>query len=100
MPYLKLAAVHDENARKLTVFALNRHLQDELVVDFTTKGFPDLAVSAAQQLHDEDLKAMNTGKQRGRIKPLPLRDVRIRKGGLSATLLPASWNVIRMDVRK
>jgi alpha-N-arabinofuranosidase len=98
VPYLKLSAVHDDKAGKLTLFALNRHLKDDMTVDFTAKGFGKLAVGKAHQLHDKDLRALNTAKKPDRIRPLPLRDIKIRKGGVSATLSPASWNVIQLEV--
>jgi len=99
VPYLKLSAVHDDKAGTLTLFALNRHLKDELMVDFTIKGFSKLAVAKAHQLHDKDLKSQNTAKHPNRIKPLPLPDIKVRSGGLRATLRPASWNVIRLSAR-
>jgi alpha-N-arabinofuranosidase len=100
VPYLKLSAVHDDKAGTLTLFALNRHLKDDMTVDFTTKGFGKLAVGKAHQLHDKDLQALNTAKKPDRIRPLPLRDIRIRAGGVGATLSPASWNVIQLKVAK
>jgi alpha-N-arabinofuranosidase len=100
VPYLKLSAVHDDNAGTLTLFALNRHLKDDMTVEFTTKGFGKLAVGKAHQLHDKDLKALNTAKKPDRIRPQPLRDIKIREGGVSAKLRPASWNVIRLKLGK
>jgi alpha-N-arabinofuranosidase len=96
VPYLKLSAVHDDKAGTLTLFALNRHLNEEMTVDFVTKGFPKLAIGKSHQLHDEDLRAVNTAQRPNRIKPLPLSDIELRKGGLRATLRPASWNVLRL----
>jgi alpha-N-arabinofuranosidase len=100
VPYLKLSAVHDDKAGTLTLFALNRHLKDDMTVDFTTKGFGKLAVGKAHQLHDEDLKALNTAKNPDRIQPLPLRDIKIREGGACVTLRPASWNVLQLKAGK
>jgi len=97
VPYLKLSAVHDEKAGTLTLFALNRHLEDDMTVDFVTRGFSKLAAGRAHQLHDQDLRASNTAKQPNRIKPKPLTDLKLKKGGLRATLRPASWNVIRLN---
>jgi alpha-L-arabinofuranosidase len=100
VPYIKLSAVHDDKAGTLTLFALNRHLKDDMTVDFTTKGFSKLVVAKAHQLHDKDLKALNTAKKPNRIKPLPLRDIKIQNDGLGATLRPASWNVIQLKAGK
>jgi alpha-N-arabinofuranosidase len=100
VPYLKLSAVHDDEAGTLTLFALNRHLKSDMTVDFSTKGFSKLSVAKAHQLHDKDLKALNTAKKANRITPSPLKDIKIQSDGLRATLRPASWNVIQLKVGK
>ena len=57
-----------------------------------------LAVEQASELRDKDLKAVNTRKQPERVKPGKLGDVKVKDGMISATLKPASWNVIRLKV--
>jgi alpha-N-arabinofuranosidase len=100
VPYLKVSAVHDDKAGTLTLFALNRHLERDMTVDFFAGGFSQLEVVEAHQLHDADLLAFNTAKRPNRIKPLPLSDIKLQKSGLRATLRPASWNVIRLKTSK
>jgi alpha-N-arabinofuranosidase len=97
VPYLKLAAVHDDKAGTVTLFCLNRNLQESLTVEVDTKGFSGLKVATAHQLRDKDLAALNTKDQPDRIKPVPLGQVELQAGGLRATLAPASWNVIRLS---
>jgi alpha-L-arabinofuranosidase len=96
VPYLKLAAVHDAAAGSLTLFALNRHLEDELSLDVDARGFAGLAVGQALELHDADLQAINSKQAPERIKPAPLNSVGVEGSRLRATLAPASWNVIRL----
>ena len=98
VPYLKLAAVHDQAAGMLTLFALNRSLTEEMPLRVTTAGFSGLAIDQAEQLHDADLEAVNTSSRPDRVKPSALSGVRVQDGGVSATLRPASWNVIRAKV--
>ena len=98
VPYLKLAAVHDEEAGALTLFALNRSLTEEMPLRVNAEGFSGLVVERALQLHDTDLKAVNTKANPDRVKPSPLAGVRTEGNTLTATLLPASWNVIRVMV--
>jgi alpha-N-arabinofuranosidase len=98
VPYLKLAAVHDEQAGALTVFALNRSLTEEMPLRVTTTGFSMLVVDQALQLHDADLEAINTKANPDRVKPSALSGVLAQGGALTATLRPASWNVIRAKV--
>jgi alpha-N-arabinofuranosidase len=94
--YLKLAAVHDAAAGSLTLFALNRHLEDELSLEVDARGFAALAVGQALELHDADLQASNSKQAPERIKPAPLKSAEVEGSRLRATLAPASWNVIRL----
>jgi alpha-N-arabinofuranosidase len=96
VPYLKLAAVHEERAGSLTLFALNRSLDEELPLEVTARGFSGLAVAQAQTLHERDLQAANTKDQPDRIRPAPLASIVVEADRLRATLPPASWNVIRL----
>ena len=98
VPYLKLAAVHDEEVGTLTLFALNRSLTEEMPLRVNAEGFSGLVVEQALQLHDTDLKAVNIKANPDRVKPSALASVRAEGHCLTATLLPASWNVIRVIV--
>ena len=100
VPYLKLAAVYDEHAHKLTLFALNRSLTDEMPLRVTADGFSNLDIDQGLQLRDSDLKAANTRTQPDRVKPSALARVCARGPDLHAMLQPASWNVIRVSVRQ
>jgi alpha-N-arabinofuranosidase len=97
-PYLKLAAVHDAKGGRLTLFSLNRHLTEELPLRVAAGGFKSLAVGEALQLQDRDLKAGNTAAQPERIAPRRLDGVRVEGERITATLPPASWNVIRLKL--
>ncbi len=96
VPFLKLAAVHDEANGALTLFALNRSLDQELPLDLSAKGFQGLALEQALELRDDDLGASNTGSDPDRVRPRPLSGVAVESSRLRATLAPASWNVIRL----
>jgi len=96
VPYLKLAAVHDEQAGALTLFALNRSLTEEMPLRVNAGGFSKLVVEQALQLHDADLTAVNTKSSPERVRPSNLAGVRAEGNTLTATLAPASWNVIRL----
>ena len=99
-PYVKFSAVHDEAAGMLTLFALNRHLKEEAPLQVRAKEFSAFELAEALEMHDSDLEAVNTKANPDRIKPTSLKKVKIEKDGLSATLAPASWNVIRLKVAK
>ncbi|MGE5150875.1 MAG: alpha-L-arabinofuranosidase C-terminal domain-containing protein, partial [Rhodospirillaceae bacterium] len=97
-PYLKLSAVHDDRSGTLTLFALNRSLNEEMPLSVTAAGFPKLAVKQALQLCDPDLKAVNSKAQPDRIAPKPLAKVKVAGDRVEAVLPPASWNVIQLGV--
>jgi alpha-L-arabinofuranosidase len=96
-PFLKLSAVHDDKAGTLTLFALNRSLDEALPLRLDAGGFGTLAVKQALQLADTDLKAINTKDDPDRIAPKALAALRVQGGKLEATLSPASWNVIQLS---
>jgi len=98
VPYLKLAAVHDEKAKVLTVFALNRSLTEELPLRLHAAGFAKLTVKQALQLCDADLQAVNTKANPDRVAPQRLAAVQANGERLEASLAPASWNVIQLSV--
>jgi alpha-N-arabinofuranosidase len=96
VPYLKLAAVHNADAKSLTLFALNRHLHEEVPLEVSAEGFVGLAVDQALTLHDADLRAANTKESPDRIKPAPLEAATVEESHVRAALPPASWSVIQL----
>src|SRR5258708_37229595 len=66
VPHLKLSAVHDDKAGALTLFALNRHLKDEMPLPIPAKEFSGFAVEQAFQMPDSDLHA---GKYKAKHGP-------------------------------
>ena len=95
VPYLKLAALADDRGC-VTLFALNRHLSEEMPLQVRVKDMRGGIVEEAVTLHDRDLNAVNTRQNPDRIKPVPLAGVRVDGHELRATLPPASWTVIRV----
>jgi alpha-N-arabinofuranosidase len=81
----------------VTLFAVNRSLDESMPLEVTATGFGTLLLHEALQLQHADLKAVNTKQDPERVKPTPHQDVRIEGGHLSATLAPASWTMIRLD---
>jgi alpha-N-arabinofuranosidase len=90
--------VHDPEGRRLTLFALNRSLTDELPLKVSAMGYDGLTLKQALQLHESDLKAINSKAEPDRVTPRPLGSVRVSGDRVEATLAPASWNVIELNV--
>ena len=100
VPYLKLSVVHNHDEGSMTIFALNRSLDESLSMKAVVRGFEGLTVKEAYQLRNDDLMAVNTKDAPDTIKPEPLEGVEIWDEQVRAKLAPASWNVIRLEVRK
>ncbi|MCP8939661.1 alpha-N-arabinofuranosidase [Alsobacter sp. SYSU M60028] len=96
VPYLKVAAVADEQSGGLSLFLLNRDLDQELDVSIDARGFASLAVREALELRHDDLRAANSSARPDHVAPAPLAGVRVEGGRIRATLKPASWNVISL----
>jgi alpha-N-arabinofuranosidase len=96
VPHLKLAAVHDAAGGTLTLFVLNRHLQDEMPLVVEARGFDGMTLERATTLADSDLAASNTKDDPERVRPRPLAGIDVAGSRLAATVPPASWSVIHL----
>ena len=94
VPYLKLSAVRGEGT--LTLFALNRHLDEPMTLKVSVRGFGQLSLDRAHSLHDSDLDAANTADEPDRIRPLPLGAAEVHNNEVVATLPRASWSVLHL----
>ena len=93
--YLKLAAVVNEGG-ELTLFALNRDVEQEMTVLVNARGFGRLAVTEATVLTDSDLRAANSKAAPDRVKPEKLSGVAVGSETVRIELPPASWSVVRL----
>jgi len=96
VPYVKASAVYDPDRHALNLFVLNRHLEEEIALTVSARGFAELEVEQAEELRDDDLDAVNSKEQPDRIKPGRLDGISIAKDTVRMSLAPASWNVIRL----
>ncbi|MEJ8847630.1 alpha-N-arabinofuranosidase [Variovorax rhizosphaerae] len=97
VPYLKMAAVEDPASGAITIFALNRHLEEPMPLDVALRGFGVPVLIEALELRHADLKAVNTKDQPDNVSPAPLAGVTLATDRVQATLAPASWNMIRIS---
>lgn len=95
VPYLDSAIVYNEEAEELTVFALNRHLEEALELTCDIRSFEGYAVTEHIVLEHDNLKAVNTADLES-VKPHTRGNAKARDGHVNALLSKASWNVIRL----
>ncbi len=99
VPYLEAIAVYNEELAQVTVFAVNRHLTEELDLQVDLRSFGEVTVLEHLVLEHEDLKAVNTLEQPQRVQPHNQGNARTDGSRVEARLGKASWNVIRLGVK-
>ena len=98
VPYLEAIAVYNEEQSQVTVFAVNRHLTEELDLQVDLRSFGEVKVLEHLVLEHEDLKAVNTLEQPQQVQPHNQGNARADGSRVEARLGKASWNVIRLEV--
>ena len=96
VPYLDSVVTFDEEAETLTIFAVNKSFDEDLEVSCDLRQFKDYRVIEHIELHDEDLKAVNTEADPNRIAPAYSTASKLEDGTLKTILRHKSWNVIRL----
>lgn len=88
--YLTASVVHNEEAREIIVYAVNRSLDDEMELELKLEGFDGYRVLEHVELYSDDLKAVNT-KDEAQVVPANA----VSKNG-RIVLKKHSWNMIRL----
>ena len=95
VPYLDAQAVLSPDG-SVTLFAINRSLEDELELDVVLRGFEDLRVEKHIVVTSDDPKATNTEEAPDCVVPTEDGNAEAADGRVRATLKKMSWNVIRL----
>ncbi|MDR2404415.1 MAG: hypothetical protein LBD78_10345 [Spirochaetaceae bacterium] len=99
IPYLETVAVHHEEEGRLTIFAVNRSLEEAIELEAGIFGFEGYRLIGHTALYNEDLKAINAAGGE-KVKPAAQETAPFEGEALSLRLPPASWNVIRLEERR
>ena len=92
VPVVDAAAVRGDDG-SLTIFAVNRDLQEDAALTLDLRSFGAFSKAEHSVLHHDDMKAVNTELTPDNVKPARLPFDR----KTSEVILPAaSWNVIRL----
>lgn len=95
VPYLDSVSVYNEEKDELTIFAVNRHLEEGLAVECDVRSFEDYRIIEHIVLENDDLKATNTIGNEA-VRPHTNGHSKLDGGILNAQLSKCSWNVIRL----
>jgi alpha-N-arabinofuranosidase len=100
VPYVESVAVYNEEIGEVTVFAVNRSLEEAIPFEIDLRSFGSASILEHIVLEHDDLLATNTELQPDRVKPHAGGSSAIAGNGkLEARLGKASWNVIRLNVQ-
>ncbi len=97
VPVLDAAAVlHDDGS--VTVFAVNRDLTEDVLLDLDLRSFGTLKLKEHLVLHHDDVKAVNTEENPDNVKPVSVPVVEsTEEGRILVKLQALSWNVLRFE---
>ena len=90
--------MYEDEAGLLTVFAVNRNIEENVILDIDLRSFEGYELLEHLVL-EGDLKQCN-GPEGEKIRPIRAERSIKETGKLSSMLGKASWNVIRMKKNK
>ncbi|OPX42786.1 intracellular exo-alpha-(1-_5)-L-arabinofuranosidase [Ruminiclostridium hungatei] len=96
VPYLDAAATIADNG-DLTIFAINRSLEETLPLETELRGFSEYKVAEHIVLTSGNPKDTNTEENPNFVTPKSIGDARIDGNKVMANLPKLSWNVIRLQ---
>ncbi|MDO5702809.1 MAG: alpha-N-arabinofuranosidase [Lachnospiraceae bacterium] len=94
VPLIDAAAVMDDNGG-VTVFCVNRDMDDSFMLDIDLRAFGPLKLKEHIVLHHDDVKAVNTADMPDNVSPGKGPGGKIDEGKAEIAVPALSWNVIR-----
>ena len=91
--------VYNEETEELTIFAVNRNLDEDLELNLDIRSFYDYKMKEHIVMTNNDLKAVNTPEKEN-VYPVYAENEAISDGKANIILKKASWNVIRFNKNK
>ncbi len=96
VPCVDCVAVYHDEADELVIFAVNKDLNEDISLIMDLRQFRDYRIVEHVIMHDDDLYAVNTEENPGRIVPQICSLSSVEGGSLTAMLKHKSWNMIRL----
>lgn len=92
---VEAVAVWNEEAEEVTVFAVNRNLEEDLPLTMDLRSFEGYELIGKTELVSDDLQTVNSAEGE-KVQPRQTDDAKAEGGYLTTVLKKASWNVIRL----
>ena len=99
-PYLDAVVLENEAEETLTVFAVNKSLEEAMEMVCDLRQYADYRVETHLVLEHENMKAVNTEAAPCEVVPHEGGESVNDAGSFRAVLTPHSWNVIRMKKQR
>jgi len=87
-------AVYNEENDEVTIFAVNRNLEEDIALNCDMRSFEDFKVIEHIVLENNNMKIVNSPKKEA-VVPIKVDRSEMNEGILTTCLSKASWNVIR-----
>jgi alpha-N-arabinofuranosidase len=99
--YLDVAAVLSPDGTSITIFAINRSLEETMELDMALQGFDGLELVEHKVMggNSAEARVANTSAAPDSIKPRKGEKLAVGDGGIRGELPAFSYNLIRLSVR-
>lgn len=95
-PYLDSVVIANEENEELTIFAVNKDLEEDMEVSADFRQFADYRIVEHIVLTHDDLKAENTEANPDNVAPVTGGVSSMDQGRFTAVFKKKSWNVVRL----
>ena len=96
VPELDATAVLNDDG-SVTIFAVNRSMDESIVLSADLRDFAGLNKVSHEVLHHDDVNAVNTEANPDNVKPVRGKGGKLDSGKLEIEIPALSWNVIRLE---
>lgn len=93
---IEAAAVHQEEKDELSIFILNRDVDDDIEVTLDVRGFDGYDFVDHLEMYADDLQKENSFEHPDIIQPMLNTNTSMNSGKVTAVTKRLSWNVIRL----
>ncbi len=94
--YLDSVCIWKEDTEELTIFAVNKNLEEDMEVTCDLRQFNGYQIVEHLVLFHEDLKAVNTQADPDRVSPERAGISKVENGIFYTVFIKHSWNVVRL----
>ena len=98
VPYIEAIGVINEDETQMTVFAVNRSLNERIDLEIDLSNFEKIELIEHIVLEHEDMKAINTAEKPYNVIPNMMGKTKLQLNKAIASLPKHSWNVIRFQL--